>query len=470
MDAAIVGEVSLFIILAAVVSDSSFLLYQGISSSLIKKGYMREAYVILHSLVVFAFFVIAGCVAVVVHAEYTSGTHCWGLICRETVMIYYTLASIWFVQMLAHIRKHLMKWLQRQRFLEECFPAGEEEQAFADQLAVSLGIERKVEILQGYGLITAELVMDGGKPVIVLPADQYDQEQFSHVLTHELFHYKNGDRWFRTAFSILECIHWFNPLLGKVRDQLKRIDELYCDYCVCAFGKVEPGAYAETLYLNGLRYSEQWDMMEDGNEADSIKFIGNEMLLLERVRSVMEMDYGTKRKHSVIAKVLAVCMMVTVFTGSVVYAAATTVQDTLITNDDDVVMIEEEPQVFENEYVEYEIKPEEGSLDFGEYDEVEIDSFGTISAKLKKNSSWYTGKFKASSGQIITLTIKAKPTDLKLKIGIIEPDNTKRYISFTKSANPDFSLDQTGYYRIFIQNDTSKTVTLSGTYDTLDEK
>lgn len=439
--------------------------YLAVSRFLMKKRYIQEAYLILHCLVISIYITIAGCVIGIIYLEYTPGLRSWGLTCFETNMMYYSLVCVWFGGMLWSIRHHLIKWLSRQEIIENCFPAVEEEQQLVSQLAEKMGIKRKVELRLGYGLWTAELVTKWGHPVILCPANQYNEEQLVHIITHELFHYKNGDRWFRMAVSVLECIHWFNPLLKSICSQLKRVDELYCDYCVCSYGDVIPRDYAETLYCDGIRYEKQLHLLGNTDGILGTGFTGNKMQLLERVKSVMELSHGAKKKYSVVSAVLVICMIATFFTGNVVYAAASQVQNYLIINDDD--MIEEELVPVEDDFLEYEIEAEEGmGIDYD--NEITASSVGSFSATMEKGSSWYTGGFKAASGQKIKVVIQGKPSTVKLNVGIREPDGTKRYINFSGSADHTFILDQTGTYKIFVQNNTSKNATVEGAYVTLD--
>lgn len=331
-----------------------------------------------------------------------------------------------------------------------------------------MNIKRNVEVKLRYGLWTAELVTKWGQPVILCPANQHDKKQLAHIMAHELFHYKNGDRWFRMAVSVLECIHWFTPFLKSICSQLKRMDELYCDYCVCSYGDIRPGDYAETLYWDGIRYEKQRETVDNTDVISATGFAGNKMQLLERIKCIMELKHGMKRKYSVVVAVLVICMVATIFSGNVVYAAASQVQNYLIINDDG--MIEEVIVPPEDDFIEHEIEPEEKVMDAENGNEVKALSTDTISATVKKNSSWYTGGFKATSNQSITIVVGCEPSAVKLKAGIQEPDGTKRYINFSGSVNHTFKLDQTGTYKVFIQNDTSTNVTATGSYITVSAK
>ncbi len=67
------------------------------------------------------------------------------------------------------------------------------------------------------------------RPRVLLPAEQYSQDELNFILTHELSHCKNNDLAFKWAGEIVRCIHWFNPLVYFVADSIGRDSELCCD-------------------------------------------------------------------------------------------------------------------------------------------------------------------------------------------------------------------------------------------------
>lgn len=67
------------------------------------------------------------------------------------------------------------------------------------------------------------------KPILLLPHEQYDYEDLSIILRHELFHYKRRDLWYKLLLLVVNAIHWFNPLVYiMVREAHKDI-EITCD-------------------------------------------------------------------------------------------------------------------------------------------------------------------------------------------------------------------------------------------------
>ncbi|MGN0145195.1 MAG: M56 family metallopeptidase [Clostridium sp.] len=72
------------------------------------------------------------------------------------------------------------------------------------------------------------------KPKIYLP--QYvlnlDDNMISHILLHELMHYKRKDLYINLLCCIMILLHWFNPLVWIAEKKLKTYREYACDSCV----------------------------------------------------------------------------------------------------------------------------------------------------------------------------------------------------------------------------------------------
>ncbi|MCI8276068.1 MAG: hypothetical protein HFI66_10790 [Lachnospiraceae bacterium] len=54
--------------------------------------------------------------------------------------------------------------------------------------------------------------------------------------------------------------------------------------------------------------------------------------------------------------------------------------------------------------------------------------------------------------------------DKYVNAGIIEPDGTKRYVREKGDILHKFSLDQTGKYRVFVENKNDGAVDVEGSY------
>ena len=72
--------------------------------------------------------------------------------------------------------------------------------------------------------------------------------------------------------------------------------------------------------------------------------------------------------------------------------------------------------------------------------------------------------FKANSGGTISIAVNILPVNKTVKVGIVQPNGVKRYVEGSGSVGHDFSLTQTGNYKVYIANESGTTVTANGSY------
>ncbi len=85
-------------------------------------------------------------------------------------------------------------------------------------------------------------------PKIVLPERDYDEEQLTNILRHELMHYRRRDPMYKWLAVIILSAHWFNPLSWVIRREIGRACELSCDEMLLRnMSRYEKQSYGNTL-------------------------------------------------------------------------------------------------------------------------------------------------------------------------------------------------------------------------------
>ena len=85
-------------------------------------------------------------------------------------------------------------------------------------------------------------------PKIVLPERDYDEEQLTNILRHELTHYRRRDPLYKWLAVIILSAHWFNPLSWVIRREISRACELSCDEMLLRnMSRCEKQSYGNTL-------------------------------------------------------------------------------------------------------------------------------------------------------------------------------------------------------------------------------
>ena len=85
-------------------------------------------------------------------------------------------------------------------------------------------------------------------PVVLLPHENYTEEELTFILTHELVHYRRRDVLYKLLLLAANVVHWFNPLVWLMRREAEKDIEISCDDEVLGFLGPECRArYADTI-------------------------------------------------------------------------------------------------------------------------------------------------------------------------------------------------------------------------------
>ena len=312
--------------------------------------------------------------------------------------------------------------------------------------------EGKVKLCQTYKVKLSELT-GALCPAVVIPAEaeSYTEDELRVIFVHELNHYRQRDIWIRYLLLVALTIHFFNPAVWILYLLLQKYGEYACDDKSCrelGSGKT----YCNVLFALSSRQVENRPYF-------STKLAENGDKVKGRIQR-MGRNRRYKRRSPWVAAALCAAMLLG--NTALVYAASSSLVDAYAFWYDETAVCEEEaPQVME-ELVEY--------TDFGPADDitvVEENPFArgrnftwTVKSKYMKK----TAAFQASSGGSITVTVNIDPTNKTVSVGIVEPDGTRRYVNGSRSVYHEFSLDQTGSYQVFVENNNASSVEVDGTY------
>ena len=216
------------------------------------------------------------------------------------------LILLWIVVALFLFGKFLYEYCKTCRMLQK---AGEEE-------SQSMEVMRKVYELKGKRrevvvLRSKEVNMPMGMGIwkrrIVLPKQEYKDEELYYILLHEYTHFINGDLLIKFMVQAFCCIFWWNPILYLLVKDLDQSLEIKCDLCITEkLSSIETSEYLQTIVAT---------LKAAGERKRRIGFNGTVALgkgkrneLLERFEYVLKnqksKDQGRK---AIVVWIVAVC-------------------------------------------------------------------------------------------------------------------------------------------------------------------
>lgn len=140
--------------------------------------------------------------------------------------------AAWLIGVLAVLGIALFKQARFNRYLRGRPPADEPLLlSSAASLARMAGLRQPVSIvLMPAG--TTPAMVGIRQPKLLLPEDwgtRFDERGLKHVVLHELLHVKHHDLIWNWAATVIQALHWFNPLVWFVVSRFQADRELRCD-------------------------------------------------------------------------------------------------------------------------------------------------------------------------------------------------------------------------------------------------
>lgn len=170
------------------------------------------------------------------------------------------------------------------------------------------GKARKVTILTN-GEIQMPVGIGIWNRKILLPDQNYTNQELYYILLHEYTHFLNGDLVVKVLTHIFCCIFWWNPLVYFLKKDLDKSLEIKCDLCITENLAVsEASEYLETI-VSTLKSSGERKRFSYLNRAAALADNQDDELV-ERFRMVLKNQKSKSRSGRGIAVWLAVVCIV----------------------------------------------------------------------------------------------------------------------------------------------------------------
>ncbi|WP_279123780.1 M56 family metallopeptidase [Holdemania filiformis] len=109
--------------------------------------------------------------------------------------------------------------------------AGSVELESLRQLQSQMKLKRHIRLMMCRGIATP-CALGLIHPTLILPEQDWEKEELTLVLTHELIHIRRYDSWIRLLSVIARVVYWFNPIVYLLEIQMNQYCEQACDETV----------------------------------------------------------------------------------------------------------------------------------------------------------------------------------------------------------------------------------------------
>lgn len=358
--------------------------------------------------------------------------------------------------MVVYIRKRI----KLSKSSRQAFVCDNKTEMFFTQLKEELELgKRRIKLRQSYSTTTA-YVTGVVRPCVVINAERFTEKELKVIFSHELTHILHKDIFFRYLIAIASVLNFFNPVMWIFSKTFIKYSEYACDYSVCvrADGLRE---YYGILLGMAIKNKNLMDIL-------SASLYENKSSLRERLERVMKSFNVEKKSKSVAVILSAMFFAISILTvaGTSTLVAKASVKAADVTSD-----VEQNTY---NDIVEYYEAPDEGNdvITVVDGDDADTDgvatyaSRGTISWNIYAGVRRTTSSFYASDGQRIVTSIFSVDPSHTVRVGIIQPDGSKRYVLLNNNNSYVFELTMSGFYAVYIINDSTEKIHVEGVYET----
>ena len=121
-----------------------------------------------------------------------------------------------------------------------------------------------------------------------------------------------------------------------------------------------------------------------------------------------------------------------------------------------------------NDIVEEKIDVSENIIEvFGEEEEGRLEIFSNsvmVNWTIKNGVRKKTKQFYKKKGSSLNIDLKISPETKSVKVGYIDEDQVKHYKTVKAKIYQNFTIQKTGYIKVFVENNSGKTVKVTGDY------
>ena len=338
-------------------------------------------------------------------------------------------------------------------------------QQIAQEAARLVGVTGEIRLLAS-PLVQTPMLIGFFRATILLPSEHLPDRDARLILAHELTHFRRGDQWKKLLVNVIQCIHWFNPIVYLLGRDFVRWLETSCDEeVVSPLSREQRKEYGYLLidYAPTARYV---------GPKPYVSFASCRHKLERRISTMMK---SNKKSHSLLGPVLAVVLVAGCLSATAFAAASDVEQTTDVNSDVSVFSVDdaapaandEKQTIARGAETVWEAAPSTADEQQSQVDDTVADMgiMPRASGELAAHSGYKYGSVTVGAGGTLTVSATYTPTNATMRIGYVDSSGVITYVNISNgSGSHTFEISKAGTYKIYIFNPSSYDVSYRTSY------
>lgn len=365
------------------------------------------------------------------------------------------MAVAWFLIASGLTFLRIMQNLAWCRKLKDNIPIeGELAAEVFSRICRKMGVQQGAVSLQRNPLMVSPMIVKVHHPQIILPEQEYTEDELELIFYHELSHYKHRDLKWKVAVVILTTIQGFNPVTYRLLSIVSFWSE-----CMADASALETSGDVH----NARQYFEKIERLlpeTEGKKRGKYLFAAlyrDENVMFKRVEFIQCYQHARICSRHVSVAILTCFIFASILFAIITGISMAELHKFIYRATANYVAVQE------NGIPGYHLKEKECVLAMQKENLLSVrkskddeEIMYHIKCSMEPGKCQVTKSFSVQDGQIMHLCVLAKFSMADYRIGILDEEGNARYVVGNNNAvSHGFLIEKTGRYSIFVQNNSA---------------